>query len=328
MRWAERQRAGHSQLLSALLLIAMVFGVVSIPRAVAQETAAITIEPVALEVGQEAILEVRANCGPLRCAVFEVELILDPSIAVIQQVRMGNYLGADTYVVIEQLDRRSGTLAYAATVLGPTPADGGDVLFELLIQANGAGRTSVEFAHVAIGDLTPFNTDVRSGTLRVTAPTPTPEPTRDLRPAVANPSPVVDAFNPGSINRAIAYESVWADLEFQDIKEPGLVEYSIDVSARQRYRWVFVWCGDDQRHLESMLDVMSVGFFVDNTPVEDLHEYSTEARCRGWVTILTDWQPDETAVLEIRYRLESSVTTEDGTYRAGSYVQRIYAQAR
>lgn len=324
---------------ASLFLLAICLPLLAVsPLAAQSPVAVIRLDNLSLRVGETATLTVHADCGSGGCGAYDFTLqVTDPALLRPEDITLGDIFGTQVLEIAHSVDASTGTIHSAAASLGATAGSSSGVLFSVLLTALRAGTTQITVTRAQIGEITPLRVDVQGGAIRIAAlatptrtatPFPTRQPTPDLRPSLVNPAPVVSSFQPGSISEAVHYDSIWSSVDFVDMNEPGLTEYSVDVEADKQYRWVFLWCADSRQQLESILSDMTVGFFIDNTPATRIHTYSSEARCRGWVTVLTGWQRGSTAVLEIRYRLGKNFATRDGRYEAGDYIQRLYATVR
>lgn len=305
----------------------------SLLAAFAQSRATLTLSSPTLAVGESGIVEARLDCGDTECTAFAVTLLYDPTLMRVDDIELGSYLGEAAFVAAKEIDQESGELHFAATALGSPAVVKDALLFTLTITGLDAGQTQLSAFEVEIGDFESFAASVRGGMVRIEAPIPTRTPVRStptpqaptLTPATLSPG--VRVSRPRSVQDGVRYMGLWSELEFQDISTPGIATYDLVVDANQTYRWVFTWCGSRTVRLSEVLEPFGIEMRVDGDPITSVLEYSVP-NCRGWMALLSDWEPGRTITLDIVYTLSASVFDGQKRYGAGEYVQRIYATAR
>jgi len=153
-----------------------------------------------------------------------------------------------------------------------------------------------------------------------------PAPT--LAPPTATPTPLptatpLTATKPAN-GKAAALPSVWKNVNYQDLDQPGTQTYTTTIAAANTYRFAFNQCNANPKILAEIVNDTTVSFYVDNeaVPNDSVLEYS-ENSCNKWVTALSGWQSGQTYMLEIRYTLKSTINGQKSTLLAGNYVQQL-----
>lgn len=132
--------------------------------------------------------------------------------------------------------------------------------------------------------------------------------------------------------------NLWDLITYRDLKQPGTQTYNVALSSTDTWRWGFSWCAVNASTLQEILRPMSVKFFIDGVELSDIRtndslpgaqiaSYGDIASngwvCQNWLTVLSDWPPNGSVELEIRYRLTESIFDGNENYPPGEYQQVI-----
>jgi hypothetical protein len=128
--------------------------------------------------------------------------------------------------------------------------------------------------------------------------------------------------------------SIWILLDFRDIREPGMQNYSLEIDSSDILRWSFSWCAVDSATLDEILIPLTVDLRVDGAKVsqENILEHAVRKSngwmCHYWSTLMSEWLDGETIELAIDYHLDSRIFDGVNWYNSGDYRQIIKIQVR
>jgi hypothetical protein len=136
---------------------------------------------------------------------------------------------------------------------------------------------------------------------------------------------------PPSFENRTQGTSLWSKLTFQDLLEPGIQEYSVDIPTYSSWRWDFSWCAKSQVGLEAILGPLNLEFLIGGEKIgEDIFRMYDSPKgggfCRTWATMLSGWQPGDVTNLEIRYTLHEAINDGARVFPAGEYRQIIHIE--
>jgi hypothetical protein len=171
-------------------------------------------------------------------------------------------------------------------------------------------------------------------------PTQTPLPTRTPKPRAtvpptATPPPVVRTTRPMASRPADTadfrrYKSIWFDLAFQDITNPGTVTYRTSIPSDSVRAFSLKWCGDTVNRMYQIAAAITVSLYVNDIELSpESILFTQEDKCSRWATILTNWPPGGSEVtLEARYTFSTTVFDGSLSFAPGVYRHIVYVSVR
>jgi hypothetical protein len=114
------------------------------------------------------------------------------------------------------------------------------------------------------------------------------------------------------------------------LKQPGSLEFMVDVTNDWNLIWPFYWCAADSDLLAENLPALTVIFRVDGVEIskENLLEYDRSSEgwaCHYWATMVSGWPRGQKVDLEIAYHLNRELNDGYAIYPAGDYRYRVTA---
>jgi len=147
----------------ALMLIALTLLLIVQPRGSLGQAGANPVQPVTLRLepsrvttvaGETATLDLVAE-GTANLGAFEVDLVRDASVAEVEEVSLGDFLGSTgrNTMLLGPDRRQPAWVTFAAFSWGHEPGpDGSGVLAHITLQATGVGTTTLSLQDIQVVD--------------------------------------------------------------------------------------------------------------------------------------------------------------------------------
>jgi hypothetical protein len=130
--------------------------------------------------------------------------------------------------------------------------------------------------------------------------------------------------------------SIWDvnGLSVEDMKSPGVQNFSGTVTANREYLWPFYWCAMDRATLDSNMESISTVFKVNGEKLPDeyvfdyYYDESSGWACNYRASIIGNLPKDTPITLEVNRILSTEVSDGQTTYPAGSYIYELVITAK
>ena len=136
------------------IIVILLCLLVSIPGAMAQETAVVTLPLLAVTEGQDVDIVAEINCPASTCGAFDITIQFDAEVLQVNRLTPGAFLGEDVFVARNSIDQEAGILRMAATALGELPETDDTALLIFDVTALKTGASQLVVSNVEIGGVT------------------------------------------------------------------------------------------------------------------------------------------------------------------------------
>lgn len=156
---------------------------------------------------------------------------------------------------------------------------------------------------------------------------PLPTPSRSNTPtatALSTSTKIRPSFRPPSPEEQNALPTVWDYVNFRDIQSPDTENYDLIVYADESIRLSWAWCANNRDELYTILQPLTVQFFMDNSSINSskftVYEAQVDSsQCQIWNTVIDNWNGLRATQAEIRYQLETNISESGNIYHKGTY---------
>lgn len=141
----------------------------------------VTLDSMAMEIGQNRVVAGVIDCPAAGgCSGFAIAIRFDPALVRVDEVAIGPYLGAETFLAEKAIDNDAGSVRLAAVAMGAQPEYGDPVLLDLTITALAPGVATLSVTALDIADVmgNPLAAEGIAGAV-VIAEAPMDEPTEE-----------------------------------------------------------------------------------------------------------------------------------------------------
>ena len=161
--------------------------------------------------------------------------------------------------------------------------------------------------------------------LAVVSPTPagTGTPEAGFTKAVINISAV-----PPTDADLETVPSLWTLTNFEELAEPGVNSYSVEVKPDSKWLWDCYFCTMNE-NFQDFMGSLTLEFLINDSPLEEgyIRTFDTPGikgwLCRNWSTILSGWPEGRSVFLEIHFTHRRQVSDGRVEFPAGEYRQLL-----